>query len=311
MYKELYKSLIDNAREENRIKNQGIYYEQHHIIPDFLFKNRKRKGPKGHLEGNPNSSENLILLTFREHLMAHYYLYEIYKDTRYGYASGTALQFFFIKATGNHRRQINLSQVDEQFLKDMEHLRILGIESISKARIGKMPVVDAITRDKIGSVSITHPKVIAGEWIHHSKGMPGKSSRDMSGSKNTNYKEMTLERKHRLFKCMINSCDDNYLKLNLLKQNIKKEFTEFNKISLKWVENNLGSVENWIIEANNTMNTSIKFDSYHRSEKQRSLASSHSSKHRWYNDGSKNIKVIDEETFCKLNPTFVKGKLKK
>lgn len=311
MYKELYKSLIDNARTENRIKNQGIYYEQHHIIPDFLFKNRKRIGPKGHLDGDPNSLENLILLTFREHLMAHYYLYEIYKDTRYGYASGTALQFFFIKATGNHKRQVNLSEIDEQFLKEMEHLRLLGIESISKARTGKMPVVDAITREKIGSVSITHPKVISGEWIHHSKGIPGKSSRDMSGSKNTNYKEMTLDRKHRLFKCMINSCDDGYLKLNLLKHNIKIEFTEFKKISLKWVENNLGSVENWVIEANNEMNTSIKFDSYHRSEKQRKIASSHSSKHRWYNDGINNIRVIDEEDFCKLNPTFVKGKLKK
>jgi len=72
MYKELYKKIIDQAKAENRMKNQGVYYEQHHIVPDFLFKNRKRTGPKGHLDGKPDSPENLVLLTFSEHLMAHY-----------------------------------------------------------------------------------------------------------------------------------------------------------------------------------------------------------------------------------------------
>ena len=63
MYKELYKNIIDNARKEKRMKNQGTYYEQHHIVPNFLYKNRKRTGPKGHLDGDPDGSENLILLT--------------------------------------------------------------------------------------------------------------------------------------------------------------------------------------------------------------------------------------------------------
>ena len=39
MYKELYKNIIDNARKEKRMKNQGTYYEHHHIVPDFLYKN--------------------------------------------------------------------------------------------------------------------------------------------------------------------------------------------------------------------------------------------------------------------------------
>lgn len=309
MYKELYKKIIDQAKAENRMKNQGVYYEQHHIVPDFLFKNRKRTGPKGHLDGNPDSPENLVLLTFSEHLMAHYYLYEIYKGTRYEYSAGSALQFFFVKATGNHKRQQNLSEVDEKFLKEMEHLRLLGNESISKARTGKMPVVDAVTREKIGSISVNHPKVMSGEWIHHSKGVPGKSARDMHGSKNTNFKELTQDRRGRMWKCVAESCQDGYLKLNLLQGNMKKEFTEFKKISLAWIGNKFGSLQNLIDETNKNLGLEIKYNPYHRSNEQRKIAATHSSKHRWYNNGVKNVRVTNEEEFCKNNPEYKLGRI--
>lgn len=312
MYNKLYNQIIDHAKEENRKKGSGIYYENHHIIPDFLFLNRKRNGPRGHLDGDPNCSENLVLLTFSEHLMAHYYLYEIYKGTRYEYSAGTALQFFFVKATGNHKRQIELSDIDINFLKDMEHLRVAGCESISNARKGKMPVVDAITRDVIGSVPVDHPNVLSGKWVHHSKGRSWHSTnrKTYNGSDNPNYKEMTDERKLRVFNCIINSCEDGHLKLNKLTINLKEEFTEFNKISLRWLENNLGSIDKWINEVNSTMNTDIKYDSYHRSTTQRKIASTHSSRHRWYNNGVENFRVTDEKTFCEQHPDFVRGKIK-
>lgn len=310
MYKELYKTLIDSARQENRMKNQGTYYERHHIVPDFLYKNRKRTGPKGHLDGNPDSAENLILLTFSEHLMAHYYLYEIYKGTHYEYSAGSALQFFFVKATGNHKRQINLSEVDEKFLKEMGHLRLLGNECISRARSGMMPAVDAITRAKQGSVSVNHPKVLSGEWIHHSKGLPGKSARDMSGSKNTNFKELTQVRRERMWKCVSESCQEGYLKLHLLQDAMKKEFLEFNKISLAWIGNKFGSLENLLNETNENLNLNIKYDPYHRSTMQKNIASLHSATHRWYNNGITNIRVTNEKEFCKEHTEFVRGKIK-
>jgi hypothetical protein len=310
MYKELYRNIIDNTRKEKRMKNQGTYYEQHHIVPDFLYKNRKRTGPKGHLDGDPDGAENLILLTFSEHLMAHYYLYEIYKGTRYEYSAGSALQFFFVKATSNHKRQINLSEVDEKFLKEMEHLRLLGNECISKARKGKMPVVDAITREKKGSVSVDHPKVQSGEWVHHSKGIPGKSGRDMTGSKNANYKELTQDRRERLWRCVANSCQEGYLKLHLLRDNMKEEFVEFKKISLAWIGNKFGSLENLINETNKNLDISIKYNPYHRSAEQRKVAAEHSSKHRWYNNGVKNIRVTNEEEFCKNNSEYALGRIK-
>ena len=312
MYEELYQNIIDKAKKENRIKNQSVYYERHHIIPDFLFSSRKRRGPKGHLAGDPDSPENIILLTFSEHLMAHYYLYEIYKNTIYEYSAGSALQFFFVKATGNHRRQINLTEVDKKFLQDMEHLRRLGNISISNARRGKMPVVDAVTRKKIGSVATDHPKVLSGEWIHHCKGLPStaKYRKSQKGENNNNYKELTHERKYRLFKCVVNSCQDNYLKVKLLNKNIKQEFTEFDKISHVWILNNFGSFDSLVKETNEELHLTIKYNPYHRSQEQRKIASEHSSKHRWYNNGVKNIRVTNEKEFCKNNPEFVLGKIK-
>ena len=39
-------------------------------------------------------------------------------------------------------------------------------------------------------------------------------------------------------------------------------------------------------------------------------ATTHSAKHRWYNNGITNARVIDEEKFIKENPSFVQGKIK-
>lgn len=61
----IYKNLIDNAIIEKRIKSTEIYYENHHIIPKHM--------------GGDNSNDNLVLLTFREHVLAHYLLWRIYK----------------------------------------------------------------------------------------------------------------------------------------------------------------------------------------------------------------------------------------
>lgn len=294
MYKQLYKEIIDTAKNEIRTKNSEIYYESHHIVPEFLFKIRKRKGPAGHIDGDANSVDNLVLLTFQEHLIAHYYLYEMLKESRYGYSAGSALQFFFVKATGNHIRQRTLSDVDKTFLDEMAHLRAIGIDSISNARKGKMPVVDAITREKIGSVLIDHPNVLSGKWIHHSKGVKQTwEPRSQVGDKNSNYKEMTPDHLDRIFQCVGKSLvDDNHFSLKAFSSNIKLEFTEFKKVSIKWVMNNLVSVNNLINKYNQTMNTNIEYNPYYRSVSQRNAASKKNSEYNWVTDGNKNLRIL-------------------
>ena len=60
----IYKNLIDRALLEHRTKGTEIYYENHHIVPKHM--------------GGDNSENNLVLLTFREHILAHYLLWRIH-----------------------------------------------------------------------------------------------------------------------------------------------------------------------------------------------------------------------------------------
>lgn len=68
-----YILLIEKALSENRIKldlndPKYVYYEAHHILPRCLFKDYI------------TVSDNIVLLTAREHLKAHYYLTEIFNN---------------------------------------------------------------------------------------------------------------------------------------------------------------------------------------------------------------------------------------
>jgi hypothetical protein len=66
-YERIYNQLIEKARSENRKKLKGgIYYEAHHIIPKCM--------------GGPDDLTNLVLLTAKEHYMAHRLLCNIYPE---------------------------------------------------------------------------------------------------------------------------------------------------------------------------------------------------------------------------------------
>jgi hypothetical protein len=63
-YKNIYNQIINNAKLKNRVKNGSEYYEEHHIIPKCI--------------GGGNETENLVLLTFREHFVCHLLLVKIH-----------------------------------------------------------------------------------------------------------------------------------------------------------------------------------------------------------------------------------------
>jgi hypothetical protein len=60
-----YEALCYGRQSLERSKQEGEYYELHHILPRSL--------------GGSNTQENLVLLTAREHYIAHLLLYNIYK----------------------------------------------------------------------------------------------------------------------------------------------------------------------------------------------------------------------------------------
>ena len=65
-YERIYNQLIANAQTATRQKGGDIYYEQHHIIPRCM-------------QGS-NNKDNLVLLTGREHFIAHLLLHKMYPD---------------------------------------------------------------------------------------------------------------------------------------------------------------------------------------------------------------------------------------
>ena len=72
-YFKIYNQLIDKATSEDRERNKDIYYEGHHIIPRCM-------GGKGSAKNS--NHPNIILLTAKEHYMAHRLLCEIYPNNK-------------------------------------------------------------------------------------------------------------------------------------------------------------------------------------------------------------------------------------
>jgi len=70
-YEKNYYDYTAYVKTLNRKKGNGVYYERHHIVPKCA--------------GGKDTPENLVLLTAREHFLAHYLLTKIYKDTLYSY----------------------------------------------------------------------------------------------------------------------------------------------------------------------------------------------------------------------------------
>lgn len=62
-YKKIYNQIIKKAKSENRCKNDGTYYELHHIKPKCL--------------GGKDNKQNLVLLTAKEHFLCHKLLVNI------------------------------------------------------------------------------------------------------------------------------------------------------------------------------------------------------------------------------------------
>jgi hypothetical protein len=71
-YQGIYNRLVNRARSESRVKGKQIYYEAHHIVP-------KCKGGEGESSQWRHHS-NIVLLTAKEHFVAHQLLCEIYPE---------------------------------------------------------------------------------------------------------------------------------------------------------------------------------------------------------------------------------------
>jgi len=94
-YRSIYKDLIAKAKAELRNKSKERYYEVHHIKPKSLGGTGKNHEWQTH--------PNLVLLTAKEHFVAHLLLCEIYPDNQKLKKALWAL----VNATKNNRYKVS------------------------------------------------------------------------------------------------------------------------------------------------------------------------------------------------------------
>ena len=87
-YKVVYDNLISTRKSRAPLDTQ--YYEKHHILPKS--------------KGGSNSKDNLINLTPREHFLAHWLLWKIYKD------SSTRTAFHMMRNSRKNMKRILTSK---------------------------------------------------------------------------------------------------------------------------------------------------------------------------------------------------------
>ena len=86
--------------ERIHLKKNGDYYEGHHIIP-------KSKGGTGN-SNRPKNNKNIVLLTAREHFLAHWLLWRIYQDRP------SAMAFHKMLSCNKNQKRINSSKGYEE-----------------------------------------------------------------------------------------------------------------------------------------------------------------------------------------------------
>lgn len=133
-----YKNLIKKAKNENRKKlkhndKNYIYYEFHHIIPKSFYK-------KGKSVKIINHKRNLILLTAREHYIAHFLLWKFCKNklgnnNKYTHKTLNCMVAFWM--TNNKREKIN--SFDYQILRE-EWSKYLSNRVVSKEQRKKCSI---------------------------------------------------------------------------------------------------------------------------------------------------------------------------
>jgi hypothetical protein len=131
-YKKIYDDLMLKARSENRVKNIGVYYEAHHIIPRCL-------GGEG-TTSQWSTHPNIILLTAKEHFVAHKLLCEIYPN------NDKLMYAYFMmcnaKNSENNERKYRVTSREYEILRTkMTYLKrpdYIKIEQ-SKRMLGRTP----------------------------------------------------------------------------------------------------------------------------------------------------------------------------
>ncbi len=139
-YSKIYDDLISSRKQLNRNKNENVYYENHHIIPRCF--------------GGSNKKENLVLLTFKEHFVAHLLLKEIHVG------KNRSKMCFALWHMCNDKNNPNRVVTSRQYETHKKALRDKGVQTTGKEHpfYGKKHTDFTKNKISVSKIGQTHTK---------------------------------------------------------------------------------------------------------------------------------------------------------
>lgn len=135
-YQKVYNQIIVRARNESREKNKDVYYEAHHIIPKCM-------GGEGSVR-EWRTHPNIVLLTAREHFIAHWLLSRIHPENfKLAYA------FWFMCKQDSTTQQRNITCSSRTYAEAVSNLKQTKehTEKIRQALKGTKIVINPVTNE--------------------------------------------------------------------------------------------------------------------------------------------------------------------
>ena len=159
-YEKTYKDLCDSrVKLRGTIKRRGDGYNKHHIIPKCI--------------GGKEERSNYVLLTFREHIIAHALLHEIYPNS-----NELAYAFLRMIQSSHSDRKENMYKIDKFGnkipasinFKKLEELRNRSIEYLREINIGRKQSPEAIEKMRQKKLGQKYSDETKKRWSEQRKG---------------------------------------------------------------------------------------------------------------------------------------------
>jgi len=274
-YNKIYNNLINTRKSLKRIKSDEQYYENHHIVPVSL--------------GGSDDDSNMVLLTAKEHWVAHCLLAKMsYDDKQNSYKMNQAL--------------VNIGRVIPESKRKSSRLYAFArkeiAKEVSKRHTNTLIVIEAATGKRIGRVSKNHPKVLNGEYVFFHTGMKRtdefkeKQRKGNTADKNNNYSGLTDDE-------ILEKVYDYYLEGNTYIGGDKfVQWRKANKIPLHFVDwrfSEYGGFKQAMIKRYNLTEENFKYIKSDEHKKLLSKANKDKKQHWYHNDKLKISKLLKKE----------------
>jgi hypothetical protein len=110
-------SLVDNAKSQDRKKGLGEYFESHHVLPRSM--------------GGDNKKSNIVLLTPKEHFVAHHLLCKMHQT------KSMKIAFWMMCHTSKSGTKRDIRITSSVYEKSRADFSILAASIFSKANKGR------------------------------------------------------------------------------------------------------------------------------------------------------------------------------